>query len=327
DGSVRDGLSLLDQAMALSDGMITQEIVRKMLGRADTEPLESLLHALIAGDAAKALSIFDQLLHDGCDPIAIFQDLLRLTHHLTLAKSAPAAFAHHVDSDHQQRLQNLGADLSIPTLTRLWQMLLKGAQEIGQALDGQQAGHMILIRVCYLANAPTPQQILTSLETTPVASGSVTASSAARPMAPQTSTAAMASSPAPEVSEKIEIREFRDLLKLLGQKKEMLLQTALTHDAHLVAFEPGRLELRLKPAAPKDLITKLQALLPQLTGQTWTVSGSQAEGQPTFAEQRREAKRKIEAEVVDDPLVKAALEAFPGSQIQKIDHHHEEELY
>ncbi len=320
DGSARDGLSMLDQAMALSDGIITQNIVRKMLGRADGQPLQSLLNALIQGDIQQALTLFDELVHQGCDVQAILNDLLRLIHHLSLAKTAPAAFTHHVPADEQENLHNLGQDLSVATLARLWQMLLKGCQEVGQALDAHQAGHMILIRIAYLANTPTPQQILASLEFNGPAGQLPPTPKAAQPSAAVPSPESREVQPAP-------LNDFRDLLKLLGQKREMLLQTALTHDVHLVSFAPGKLELRLKPSAPKDLIVKLQKILPEITGMAWVIEGSQAQGQPTFAEQRLEAKRKIEAEVVEDPLVKAALQAFPGSQIQKIDHQHEEEIY
>jgi len=164
DGSVRDGLSLLDQAISQSDGEIDDDQVRGMLGLADRSLTFSLLEAVLAGDIAQALNIFDQLYRDGADPAAILEDMLEVVHWLTRIKIVPAAADEpQVPEIERERGKDMEKRLTMPVLARAWQMLLKGVQEVRFAPSARQAAEMALIRLAYTATLPTPEEALKTL--------------------------------------------------------------------------------------------------------------------------------------------------------------------
>lgn len=170
DGSVRDGLSLLDQAISHSaneeGGEIDEAEVREMLGLADRSQSFQLLEAVLAGDVAPALKLLDQLYREGTDPQAVLEDLLEITHWLTRIKVVPdAADAAQVPEIERVRGKDLEGRLSMAALARAWQMLLKGLAEVRQAPSPIQAAEMILVRMAYVAELPTPADAIRELVT------------------------------------------------------------------------------------------------------------------------------------------------------------------
>ncbi len=322
DGSVRDGLSLLDQAIGLAGGgAVTAESVRDMLGLADRFMVYDLMEAVMGGDVAAALSILDRAHEVGADPLAMLQDLADLTHLLTRFRAAPALKDDATLTEAERtRGAALALRLSVPTLARAWQMLLKGIAEVQQeGIDRRAAAEMVLIRLAHVADLPTPGEIVKRLTE---AGGSDAAlrpapgggSGGLRAMAGGGAVAATAPAPAPSLPQP---REWRDVVALASGVKP-LLHAHLLHDVHPVRIAPGRVEIRPRPTAPRDLAAQLTSLLAERTATRWTVTISNEDGEATLAEQGRSAESDRLAAARSHPLVQAILAAFPGTTIEAV---------
>ncbi|MDP9098671.1 MAG: DNA polymerase III subunit gamma/tau, partial [Verrucomicrobiota bacterium] len=284
DGSARDGLSLLDQAIAQagSDGPVTAADTTDMLGLADRSSIFELIEAIIAGQTEAALTITDRAHQRGADLGVILGDLLDLTHTLTRLKTV-SGLADGADLPEMERIRGAGlaARLGVPVLGRLWQMLLKGTQEVEAASDRRAAAEMVLIRLCYTADLPTPGDLVRRLSD----AGAPRASSVAPPSpdggggirAVAGGGAVLQAQPAQAVSTAPQLRTFRDVVALVAHDQPVL-HGHLLHSVHLVRFAPGIIELRPQPAAPRDLAATLGRLLLDATGTRWTIALTQAEG-------------------------------------------------
>jgi DNA polymerase-3 subunit gamma/tau len=338
DGSVRDGLSLLDQAIALSGGKIGEATVRDMLGIADRGLVFDLLEAAFHGDAAEALKRMNALYQGGADPSMVLQDLLDLTHFLTRLKVVPTAGEGDpaLEGDRARGLA-LAQKLGMPALTRAWQMLLKGLQEAQSAPSALQAAEMVLVRLAYVADLPAPADLVrllrdpagvpatSGVRSAPAASGgAMAASPPMRVASPDTSGATTASrlalrEPVAEAAPALpQPRSFVEVIDLFDKFREAVLRAHLYSHVHLVRFEPGRIELRPQPAAPRDLPNRLGQLLSEWTGERWVVSVSSEPGAPTLREEADAKARMLKSEAASHPLVSAVLEAFPGARIEAV---------
>jgi DNA polymerase III subunit gamma/tau len=326
DGSVRDGLSMLDQAIAQRDntaeGTITAAQVIDMLGLADREAVFELMDAVMAGKPAAALSITDRAYERGADLGTLLQDLLELLHTVTRLKSIPSL---RDSQDLPEAERTRGAEfadrLTVPVLARAWQMLLKGVGEVEIAPDRRAAAEMVLIRLCHVADMPTPGDLVRRLT-----SGGTAAASGA-PLAPPNGggggVRAVANGAATISAEPVaqagpRLNSFREVVALVGEQKEAMLHAHLLHSVHLVRFAPPVIELRPQPEAPRDLSSKLAALLSEITGTRWTIAVSAATGEPTIAEQGNAADTARRTAAADHPLVRAILAAFPGARIDTV---------
>lgn len=352
DGSVRDGLSLLDQAIvmgAVQDGPITAEAVADMLGLADQGLVFDLFERIMTGDAASVLAALDQAHERGADAGLVLQDLLALTHNLSRLKASPAL---RESPDLPQILRGRGAEiadrLSIPVLGRAWQMLLKGVSEVEQAPDRRAAAEMVLIRLCFLSDLPSPGDLvkrLTAGGEAPRAAAPLVGPSGdgggaravmgggggamamlravpdAAPveMMPAAAPQALALPPEPEPAPFVAMpASFREVISLVRELKEVTLYGHLLHSVHLVRFAAPVIELRPKPDAPRDVASRLASLLQNATGQRWTIAISTASGDPTIDEQRTAADNQREQEASQHPLVLAIMDAFPGARIEGV---------
>nr|WP_253736139.1 DNA polymerase III subunit gamma/tau [Granulibacter bethesdensis] len=343
DGSVRDGLSLLDQAIAQNDpGIpISEAQVADMLGLADRGMVLDLLEALMAGNTASALAVTDTAHARGADLGMVLQDLLELIHTLTRLKTIPELRnAPGMAEAERLRGSALADRLSMPVLGRAWQMLLKGIAEVEAAPDRRAAAEMVLIRLCYVADLPPPAELVRRLTggagsqhpahqgggaapPTPsspsptsqagfraIAGGGMSGgSSAATARQPQ----AMADS-VPDVPVPV-FHSFRDVAQFVESRREAMLHAHLLHNVHLVRFAPPVIELRLESNVPRDLPAQLAALLGEANGQRWTIALSSAPGEPTLAEQGRAAGESRLAQAGNHPVVRAILNAFPGARL------------
>ncbi len=326
DGSARDGLSLLDQAIAQSGGgaePITAEAVSDMLGLADRSAVFDLMEAVLAGQAEQALAITDRAHERGADLGVVLADLLELTHLVTRLKTVPG-LRDGTDLPEMERSRGgaLAERLSVPVLGRLWQMLLKGTQEVEQAADRRAAAEMVLIRLCYAADLPAPGELVRRLsEGSP--SGPVrTAAPAggdggARAVVGGSPVlqAAVASLPQQAAVDSLpQPRSFRDVVALMAAR-EPLLHGHLLHSVHLVRFAPGLIELRPQAEAPRDLSSTLARALLDATGTRWMIAVSPVAGEPTLAAQAAAAESARRDEAAEHPLVRAIMDAFPGATI------------
>jgi len=347
DGSARDGLSILDQAISHGLGAeaktIGEALVRDMLGLADRTRIFDLFESTMKGEVARALAVLGEQHVAGADAATVIEDLLELVHWITRIKVAPDV-AKDVTVPEAERVRGAGLaeTLSMPALARAWQMLLKGLQETQSAPNPMQAAEMILVRLAYAAELPPPGDLVKTLTANggaapaPRAGAASSApASAARAVSSATMAAAPSSAPtmmaangggaqprahiAPQPQANPDAvpmpQSFRDVAALFDRKREAILYTLLVNDAHLVRFEPGRIELRPAPSAPRDFTNRVGSMLSEWTGQRWIVSVSQDRGEPTLAEQAAQRKSNDLAEAATHPFVRAALQMFPGAKI------------
>ena len=324
DGSVRDGLSLLDQAIAQgnmdSGGEVTAEAVTDMLGLADREAVFDALEAVFAGKPADALAITDRAHERGADLGVLLADMLDLIHVLSRLKSVPGLRGSaELPEAERSRGAALADRLSVPSLARAWQMLLKGISEVEIAPDRRAAAEMVLIRLCHVSDLPPPGDLVRRLAANPSAIPS--GPSAPPPNGGGARAVAgggmQMAAPAPMPAGP-QLRQFRDVVALVAEKREALLHAQLLHSVHLVRFAPPVIELRPEPDAPRDLSSRLAALLSEATGTRWTIAVSKESGEPTIAVQGDAADKARRHVVADHPLVRAILEAFPGARIETV---------
>jgi DNA polymerase-3 subunit gamma/tau len=327
DGSVRDGLSLLDQAIAQDarpGGTVTAAAVADMLGVADRGAVFDLMEAAMGGRPADALAITDRAHALGADLGQLLGDLLELTHTLSRLKAVPdLRLSQELPEAERTRGAALADALSVPVLARAWQMLLRGVAEVETAPDRRAAAEMVLIRLCHVADLPPPGELVRRLQGAPAGQQSGQAPPAAP--APTAGGARMVAgagvavarpAPAPEAAPRL--ASFRDVLALAAAEREMLLHGHLLHSVHLVRFAPPVIELRPQPDAPRDLAPKLGALLLRVTGTRWTVALVTAAGDATLADQGNAADQARRAAAAAHPLVRAILDAFPGARIEAV---------
>jgi len=320
EGSARDSLSLLDQAIAHGEGdMITAETVRQMLGLADRGRVLDIFEKLMAGKVAEALADVQALYDAGADPLAVMQDLLETTHFLTRVKVAPAAQGFFDGgSGEAKRAAELAAKLSVPSLTRAWQILLKGLFEVRDATRPISACEMALIRLSYAAELPPTDKLVKDLLDgggVPAARPSPPppAGGGARATARAGEGAIAARTALPEGAPTATLRTLEDVVALCEPRSE--LRVNLEHNVHLVRLEPGLIEIRPTPRAPRTLASDLQTKLKAATGTPWMVSIASSGGAPTLAEQKQAAKTARFEAVAQEPLVRAVLDRFPGAEI------------
>ncbi|HXP12400.1 MAG TPA: DNA polymerase III subunit gamma/tau, partial [Stellaceae bacterium] len=332
DGSVRDGLSLLDQAISLAGGNVTEDVVREMLGIADRGLSFDLLETVFKGDAAGALKQMGSLYEGGADPAMVLQELLELVYFLTRLKLAPDLGEDPGVEGERGRGLPLAQKLGMAELARAWQMLLKGLGEVQNAPSPLQAAEMVLVRLAYAADLPAPADLIKSLESASAHSPGPAGPAPNSPPGPRVSANPRAGSPlegassaAPRMQPReapapatLEPQSFLDVIKLFEQHREALLRSHLYNDVHLVHFESGRIELRPEPTAPRDLPNRLGQMLSQWTGRRWVVSVSGERGEPSLREQTESHSHDLKVEAAADPLVRAVLEAFPGARIETV---------
>jgi DNA polymerase-3 subunit gamma/tau len=340
DGSVRDGLSLLDQAISLTDGRVTEKAVRDMLGVADRGLVFDLLEDVLRGDAAAALACMDRLYQEGADPLLVLQDLLELGHFLTRLKLAPeAGVGDPIADGDRERARPLAAKLTLPALARVWQMLLKGLEEVQAAPSPIRAAEMVLVRLAYVADLPAPAELVRSLAAPAGPGGGtmahdpagVRASRADSPAPSGTLVAAAPAAAAPQVeptpspppasavAHEPMPRSFAEVVALFDRRREVVIGAHLREHVHLIAFEPGRIEFRPAEGAPSNLANRISQLLGEWTGERWLVARSEAApGEPSLREQENRRERDLRNEVAGHPLVQAVLETFPGATIAAV---------
>jgi DNA polymerase-3 subunit gamma/tau len=339
EGSVRDALSLLDQAIAHQtgdgvEGSISAEDARSMLGLADRGRVLDLFEKLMGGKIADALNDLRDLYDGGADPLVIMQDLLEATHFLTRVKVSPGAEGFFDGgSDEAARAVEMAAILSVPSLTRAWQLLLKGLLEVRDAVNPLPSAEMALVRLAYAADLPPTEKLLRRILDDQATEGSRTAGSSSGVGAPRAQAgqvnpamagSAMAISTEPKPSAVAasepalvapEIRTLEDLVALARVKGARILKRHLENEVHLVSLERGKIEFRPSAHAPRSLAGDLAQRLRDWTGQRWIVTLASEGGAPTIAEQRQIEERALKDAVSNEPFVRAVLDAFPGAEI------------
>ena len=324
DGSARDGMSLLDQAISRANGQaVTGPMVRDMLGLADRIVIFDLLETILGGNAPGALAILETLHQAGADPVTTLQDLLELVHHLTRAKLAPAE-SEDVTIPEAERVRGgeLSRSVKLPVLSRAWSVLLKGLGEAQASPSPRQALEMVILRLIHTADLPTPGDLVKQLRE----GGSNVTAPQPRTMqgtggSASGVTALAMALPVQAIAEDPEARHampvsFHAVVDLLAAEREGILSGHLFSQVHLTRFEPGLIEFRPNPGAPQSLAFGVAKKLTDLTGQRWTVGISNDAGDPTLSEQEALSRDLTLREAAENPVVKATLLAFPGAKLE-----------
>lgn len=323
DGSVRDGLSLLDQAIAHGGGKVTAEFVRAMIGLADRAAIVDLFEALMKGDIHAALDLFNRQYASGADPMIVLQDLLDLTHWITRVKIAPElADDPSMAQTERDRCAALAKTLPMGVLTCDWQMLLKGVGEVLTAPSAKQAAEMVLIRLAYAAELPPPADLIKDIKNTPAPAFTPSHSSApagsdwggVRAVAggvPMTQAA-----PAPQGT--VMFNTLADVVAYAYKQKEMMFAYNLQNCVSLVSFEQGKIEFYPMEHTPANLASDMAEKLKAWTGKTWLISVVNKQGGKTLLQEAQETKANLRKTMSANPVVSAVIMAFPGAKIDSI---------
>jgi DNA polymerase-3 subunit gamma/tau len=334
EGSVRDALSVLDRALAFGSGALTAADVRGLLGLADASRIYDLLETVLSGDAGKALAELAALNRDGAEPGQIVADLADAVHAVTRVKAAGAESADPAASEAERsRAAELAARLSMPVLSRAWQMLLKGYDEVRSSPRPLAAADMILVRLAYAADLPPPGELARAL------GGDAASGSRAPDRKPQSQTPPpppkrepvsssepkaeppQAEQPPPREDDPapaVELTFFDDVVALAEAKRDLKLKNALMEQVRLIHFKPGNIEFSQLPAAPRDLSQELMRKLKLWTGRVWIVAVSDKEGQTPLGQQRREREARELEIIKQHPAVKEVLQHFPDARIAAV---------
>ena len=352
EGSVRDSLSLLDQAIAHGEGRIEVREVREMLGLADRARVIDLFEEVMKGDAAAALAEIRAQYDVGADPAVVIADLADFVHFVTRVKLVPAAADDAAATEDERRRGRAFAEtLSLRVLSRAWQMLLKGYDEVKSAPKSLAAAEMLLVRLAYAADLPTPDEALRMLReggmtqapgapaprgpsgggaqaslgaTAPRPLPAAMSRPASDPVATASaqpgprlvaSTEPQAVKPVPAPQPSVRLTSLQDVAALAAEKRDIRLKLAVEKQLRPVGFETGRIDVSPTKDAPFDLPQELARKLSDWTGIRWVVALSRDEGGPTIAEEREAARDRLVTDARADPLVAAVLKRFPGAKI------------
>ena len=322
EGSVRDAQSLLDQAIVQAEHgqTVSAAAIRDMLGLADRAQTISLFEDAVKGRAAEALTAFRALYNFGADPAVVMLDLLEHAHGAAVAKAlGPDALT--LPRDQAARLAAAGAALSAGVLSRLWQMLLKAHEEARRAPDPAAACEMALIRLCYAADLPGPEEALKALQSgEPLPGGRGSASSAPAGGGPSGSGAVARAlsqpSPQPASAEpQAVLQSFEDVTALIDARRDITLKLDVAKFVRPISFRPGAIEFEPAPGAPGNLAQRLAVRLKEWTGQPWLVAAQGGGGAESLLERETREKAAERKRIEADPFVQSVMRAFPGTEI------------
>ena len=308
EGSVRDGLSILDQAIAHADmgdgGTVTAARVRDMLGLADKSAQRRLLAHLLEGDAKALLAAVDEQYALGVEPLALMRGLMDLIHRITLAQVSGAE-PNAPTADERDALSEFAQRLSAAQLHRLWQLLLKGHEEVRQAPDPLVSAQMALLRVMHAADLPDPGKLAKKIEEL-----------AERGVAPSTPAAsAGGGAPADTNASLSRGADWAGLVQQVEDSGQLRLAQLMRDWVRVIELAPGRLVYQVAEGLSEDPGAELRDCLFRLTGTRWQVERGQGSAAPTLREQDQATKLAREQQVREHPLVKAAFEAFPDAEL------------
>ncbi|MEM9434284.1 MAG: DNA polymerase III subunit gamma/tau [Pseudomonadota bacterium] len=336
EGSVRDAMSLMDQAISHGAGETTADQVRAMLGLADRGRVLDLFDLVMRGDAATALQELSAQYADGADPIAVLRDLAEVTHWISVIKITPeAADDPTVSPDERTRGSAMADGLPMRALSRMWQLLLKALEEVSVAPNPMMAAEMAIIRLTHMADLPSPDELIRKLQNMPAPSGNTPgpAAQAGRasggpsgaisttrtaPVARGTPTSVAPAIAADTDTALARFASFAHVVDLIRANRDVKLLVDVETCVKLASYAPGRIEFEPTEAAPRDLAARLGARLQQWTGNRWAVSVVSSGGAPSIAAERDAEADTLRAQARAHPMVQAVIDAFPHARIVDI---------
>ena len=336
EGSVRDSLSLLDQAIA--DGGTDAAAVRGMLGLADRARVLDLLGLIMKGDAKTAIEELRDQHRSGADPEAVLRDLAETVHWLSTLKISPDLGENPaLAAQTMTQGKKMAGQLGMRVLARTWQMLLKALEELARAPSAIMAAEMTIIRLCAVSDLPTPEELVKKLGNE-TGGGNTKGGGGGSPASPpqqggsgpgsRLSLAASNTDPAPRIdtvtapdvqavaTDTARLpQSFKAVVALVREKKDGELLYDIETGIRLISYSPGRIELQLAQGAREDLPGRLLQALSKWTNHRWIVTVGDAAGDRTIAEMRSLHTQSLEARVRKNPLVAAGLNLFKGAEL------------
>jgi DNA polymerase-3 subunit gamma/tau len=323
EGSVRDGQSMLDQAIVQAEPgqTVTAASIRDMLGLADRAQTIALFETVMRGEAGPAVEAFRSLYGYGASPDQILMDLLEHTHGASVAKAiGPQALV--LPKEQAQRLAAVGASVSAGILARFWQLLLKAYEEVRRAPDAAAAAEMALIRLAYAADLPGPEEALKRLQSGEPPSGGPSggggggvAMSGGGGGAMTNAVGRSAPQPQPGAEAAPVLRSFADVVALIERKRDITLKLDVERYVRPISFRPGAIEYEAAPGAPNNLAQRLVGRLKEWTGERWLIAAEGGGGAESAWEKQKREQREARAEIEADPFVRSVMDAFPGTEI------------
>ena len=339
DGSARDGLSLLDQAIVLSNGNINTDVVKKMLGLADRSQTLTLFENLVNGNMEAVLKDISEQYTNGATPMIVLQDLINITHDLAKVKIIPALLNSTSLSEIEKKtFATLSTSCSLAVLSKIWQMLIKGISEINMAPSAVEALEMILLRVAYSASLPTPYEILNEVKKNSDLAGTSSVYSRQSSLLQNSAAAAPVSVPPSGTEKKNDLtatvsagetsgfNTVEDLLRYLEGTKKALIEYSIKHDVCIREFSDGHIAMNIAPTIHQDFIMNLHKLLSEATGRQWEIEIIKGDLGETIADKEKSAAEATKKNVSEYPLVKKILEEFKGAKIETVIRKNLEEL-
>lgn len=339
DGSARDGLSLLDQAIVLSNGNINTDVVKKMLGLADRSQTLTLFENLVNGNMEAVLKDISEQYTNGATPMIVLQDLINITHDLAKVKIIPALLNSTSLSEIEKKtFATFSTSCSLAVLSKIWQMLIKGISEINMAPSAVEALEMILLRVAYSASLPTPYEILNEVKKNSDLAGTSSVYSGQSSLLQNSAAAAPVSVPPSGTEKKNDLtatvsagetsgfNTVEDFLRYLEGTKKALIEYSIKHDVCIREFSDGHIAMNIAPAIHQDFIMNLHKLLSEATGRQWEIEIIKGDLGETIADKEKSAAEATKKNVSEYPLVKKILEEFKGAKIETVIRKNLEEL-
>ena len=327
EGSVRDAMSMMDQAIAHGAEETSAEQVREMIGLADRSRILDLFSLIMEGNALSALNELSDQYAAGADPIVILKDLAEVTHWISVVKISPNTSQDPtVTTDERDRGLKFSTQLSMRSLTRMWQMILKVLEEISFAPNSMMAAEMAIIRLTHVSELPSPDELIRKLEKQNYSNAQVD-DVKKKDDIKSTVTSSIVSSKSGVTIAKVEeiiedplqqFKTFEDVISLIRFNRDMKLLVETENYLKLVKYQPGRIEFQLTQEASTDLPSRLAKKLKSWTGKNWGITIVNEGGGPTIAEKRNANKQSLHLEVMEHPMVKSVMENFPGSNIHEV---------
>ncbi len=311
EGSARDALSLLDQAIAHSAGETTAEQVRAMLGLADRGRVLDLFDHIMRGEAAEALAELSSQYAQGADPMAVLRDLAEVTHWISVVKISPEAVDDPTISPDERNRGRIMAELPMRALTRMWQMLLKSLEEVALAPNAMMAAEMAIIRLTHVADLPAPEDLVKRLKDATPPPSAVAPARGGQGAGPSASLDA-----APSLAA---FASFKDVLDLIKLRRDLQLLVEVEKYVRLVSYKPGRIEFTPAGGMSAEFPARFAARMQNWTGGRWVISLASAGGESTIEERKDAHKASLQEEAMAHPLVAAVFSAFSGAEILNIE--------
>ena len=314
DGSARDGLSLLDQAIVLSNGNINISVVKKMLGLADRSQTLSLFENLVKGNMENVVQMISEQYTNGATPMIILQDLINITHDMAKVKILPTLLNSTAMSEVEKNtFSELSTGCSLAILSKIWQMLIKGITELNIAPSAVEALEMILLRIAYSASLPTPYELYNEVKKNSKIAGSPLSGN--------------------EKKNNLNFNEdlytfsqLTDFLRYLENSKKALIEYSIKNDVSIEKFTDGHISMRLAENLNQEFILKLRKLLEETTGKSWEIEVIPGALGETIADKEKSVVEATKKNVAEYPLVKMILEEFRGSKIETVVRKNVEEI-